>query len=142
MISASDNCDGAIQPVCEAGEVISNDCNRSQTFTLTATDDCGNDAQCSVTYTWIVDNNPPTIQCPPTLNLLCGQSTVPVEYPTATDDCGAIPTFTYEDVDVPATCGSTEGGEYARVWTATGGCGLTSSCTQTLPAAHVLPFVV
>ncbi|MCX7993888.1 MAG: HYR domain-containing protein, partial [Fimbriimonadales bacterium] len=41
-------------------------CRRTQTFTLWAVDDCGNQtAPCTVTYTWTVDTNAPTITCPP-----------------------------------------------------------------------------
>lgn len=131
LVGASDNCDGNITPSCEPSDITAIGCKRSQTFTLTATDDCGNHTDCAVTYTWTIDN-PPVITCPATLNLLCGQSTAPSVYPTATDDCGAVPTFSYQDVSIPATCGGTAGSAYSRVWTATGGCGLTASCTQTV----------
>src|SRR5262249_5004872 len=51
-ITANDNCSGSITPSCSASSVQMNGCQRSQTFTLTATDGCSNSSTCQVTFTW------------------------------------------------------------------------------------------
>ncbi|UCF34747.1 MAG: hypothetical protein JSV78_05470, partial [Phycisphaerales bacterium] len=57
-----DDCDEMPTLDCEAGLVEENGCYRSQTFTLTATDDCGNTSDpCYVTYTWSEDETAPVL---------------------------------------------------------------------------------
>ena len=64
LVSVTDNC-GTVTPVCQPGNVVVNGCNRSLTFTLTAEDNCENTAQCSVTFTWTVDDEDPQfVGCP------------------------------------------------------------------------------
>jgi hypothetical protein len=65
LVTVSDGCDGAVTPTCDAGIVQVNNCSRSQTFTLTATDGCMHSATCPVTYVWKVDLTPPILTaCP------------------------------------------------------------------------------
>ena len=49
-LKAQDNCSGEVEVVCSAGEVAGEACARSQTFTYTATDACGNAATGTVTF--------------------------------------------------------------------------------------------
>jgi len=53
-----------------------NGCAVTSTFTITATDECGNVSKSStVIYTWTVDTTPPMVTCPPAFSL--GSSNVP-----------------------------------------------------------------
>src|SRR5262249_25587599 len=65
LVSANDICDGAIIPAREPGSEGVTGCLRSQDFTMTATDLCGNHSSCVVSYTWKVDKDAPVITgCP------------------------------------------------------------------------------
>ncbi|MBW8041193.1 MAG: DUF11 domain-containing protein, partial [Planctomycetes bacterium] len=55
---ATDNCDGEVPVICTPG-AITGDCDKSQTFTYSATDECGNSVSDTVTYTWKVDTTDP-----------------------------------------------------------------------------------
>ena len=58
---------------------ITGDCNKSQTFTVTATDDCGGltDVK-TVTYTWTEDTQAPVLTVPTTgLALGCNPTALP-----------------------------------------------------------------
>ncbi|MCA1760139.1 MAG: GEVED domain-containing protein, partial [Bacteroidales bacterium] len=57
-VTASDGCSEATV-VCTPGEIMKDGCERSQTFTYTATDDCGNTVSATTTYTWTEDLTPP-----------------------------------------------------------------------------------
>ena len=50
LVTVSDFCDGAVTLTCSAVAVAENGCQRSQSFTLTVTDTCGNHSDCVVTY--------------------------------------------------------------------------------------------
>jgi len=63
-------------------------CNYTRTFTITATDDCGNDAQCEVTYTWTQDTEDPTLSCPDTVLMAVCTEPPPYEDFTAFIDAG------------------------------------------------------
>ena len=63
-LKAQDNCSGEVEVVCSAGEVAGEACARSQIFTYTATDACGNAATGTVTYTWKVDTEAPAFNEP------------------------------------------------------------------------------
>src|SRR5439155_22348469 len=66
LVSVSGTCDTAPVLDCAPGTVTGTGCHKSQTFTLTAKDACGNvSAPCLVTYTWTEDAIAPTISgCP------------------------------------------------------------------------------
>ena len=97
-ITATDNCDGPITLTtanCSGGAVVPDvGCQVSQTFTLTATDSCGNSANCLVTYTWKIDVTKPVIHdCPGAAFALgCNPQNLPdcatvSGLVTVTDDC-------------------------------------------------------
>ncbi|MBW6537780.1 MAG: PKD domain-containing protein, partial [Mariniphaga sp.] len=46
---------------CTPGEITENGCEKSQSFTYTATDNCNNTVSATVTYTWIEDLIPPVL---------------------------------------------------------------------------------
>jgi hypothetical protein len=126
-LKAIDDCNGEVPVVCTAGTVVENGCARSQTFTYSAKDKCGNEATDTVTYTWKVDTQPPMITCPGDMTINCPAEPV-FTPPQVSDTCDAEPTLTFSDV-------RTEGaypGEYCvtRTWTATDDCGNSATCTQ------------
>ncbi|MBV6438411.1 MAG: hypothetical protein EPGJADBJ_00033 [Saprospiraceae bacterium] len=57
-----------------------------QTIEVTATDDSGNTSTTSVTAT-IIDNLPPTTECPPSIIRCFGDNVVQYNAPVATDNC-------------------------------------------------------
>ncbi|MCI0486877.1 MAG: FG-GAP-like repeat-containing protein [Blastocatellia bacterium] len=96
-VTASDDCDGAITPVCQIdGKAITSPHTfpvGTTTITCTAEDAAGNSAECSFTVT-VNDNQSPSIACPSpiTVNNTPGQCSASVSFNvTASDNCsGAI----------------------------------------------------
>ena len=110
------------------------DCLKTQVWTVTATDECGNTATCLVTYTWTIDLVDPVFTACPTaaIDLLCNPAVLPNE-DMAIDDAGeASDNCTVVSVDA-------EGGEItgdcvkSQTWTvtATDECGHTATCPVT-----------
>lgn len=99
------------------------ECAQFISRTWISTDICENSAQCIQTIT-LLDTIPPSIVCPPDLELFCGD-TIPVDIPEGEDNCGAV-SFVYTDLVVGDECDQ----EITRVWTATDDCGNSSECTQ------------
>src|SRR6185436_15322592 len=105
-------------------------CFHSRTIVYTAHSICGNTRSCVQAISWIVDLPPTFTNCPANVNL--GSNPAPQSIPGcdpavgATDDCGATPTVTCNSVN------ATNGCNYYRTntYTATGGCGLSTTCTQ------------
>jgi hypothetical protein len=68
QVTATDNCSVASTNVSFVD--TTNDCVVTSTYTITATDECGNvSAPATVVYTWTADNTPPVITCPPDITL-------------------------------------------------------------------------
>ncbi|HXG23772.1 MAG TPA: HYR domain-containing protein, partial [Chthonomonadales bacterium] len=137
-VTATDDCDGEVDVTCTPSPVIVEGCRRSQTFTYSATDSCGNQVSQSVTYTWTEDNTPPDITCPNNITV-SPTSTNPcsavVEFEVnATDNCGTptlscVATFPNGDT-APVESGDTfPVGTTVVVCTATDACGNQTSCT-------------
>ena len=94
----------------------------------TATDECGNSSTC-IQLIAVVDTTPPVVNCPPDVEIECGDDISPANtgFATGTDSCGTV-TFTYSDSSV-SSCGSTE--IISRTWTGTDECGTsTATCVQ------------
>ncbi|HZN79100.1 MAG TPA: HYR domain-containing protein, partial [Mycobacterium sp.] len=85
--TATDNCDSSPTVTCVPG-AITGTCNKSQTFTYTATDDCGNSAVSTATYTWKQDTtNPVLVGVPAGGDLGCNPTLPTCANVTATDNC-------------------------------------------------------
>jgi hypothetical protein len=96
--------------------------------TWKAVDGCGNESTCVQQITFI-DNTAPVISCATDLKLECGSNTDPTvgNSPTATDNCGT-PTLSHNDVPISLNCIA----YIKRTWTATDGCGNSSTCVQNI----------
>ncbi len=118
-IKATDACSGPIPATCLPGPIVANGCQRSQVFTLTASDPCGNAATCQVTYHWIEDLTGPSLTVPTTgLDLGCNPVTLPNDTSvaaasSATDACGGT------TVSVTHAADSTVNGVTTRDFTVT-----------------------
>src|SRR5437868_6394548 len=130
--TATDNC-GTPALTSSDGTVASNGCDRTQTRTWTATDACGNTSTASRTVSWTYDVTPPTITATGTTTTLgCNPTAANIDAAlgsaTATDNCGT-PALTSSDGIVASNgCDRTQ----TRTWTATDGCGNTSTESRTV----------
>jgi hypothetical protein len=117
-------------------------CNNTGTLirTWTANDPAGNTSQCAQTINIAPDETPPSITCPGTVTVQCGDGTNPslTGFPTGEDNCGPTPVFSFIDDESGLTeCNNT--GAIERAWTAEDGCGLQQSCTQTITVEDTSP---
>ncbi len=87
-VSATDECSEA-EVTCFPGEIIENGCEKSQTFTYTATDEFGNTVSASTKFTWTEDITPPILVNVPENQDLGHNPELPTcdAGVTATDDC-------------------------------------------------------
>jgi len=106
------------------------------TVTYTATDACGNAANCAFTVTCSqACNTAPTITCPANFTTCPGEAYDPAAAGQATAVAGSnlcsVPTVTYSDTSVPRQCAGAL--TITRTWVATDPTsGLTASCDQTI----------
>ncbi|MDH4372371.1 MAG: hypothetical protein QE510_03130, partial [Verrucomicrobiota bacterium] len=163
-VVAKDDCDGDLTAsvVCTPGQIVSNgNCSRTQTFTYSVKDSCGNEASAQVTYTWKEDTTAPVIVCPKVQSPIeCPASPV-FTRPTVTDNCDPNPTLTFQDVtkfdreDRDGRKGSKgdkddddnsrfgkKGYRITRTWKATDACGNTACCIQTIVVRDTTPPAV
>jgi uncharacterized repeat protein (TIGR01451 family) len=138
--TATDNCDSA--PVVTFSDVVTpGGCPQESiiTRTWTATDACGNGTNCTQIIT-VDDSTPPVITlCPPSITIECDESQLPANtgLATATDNCDTAPVVTYNDSVVPGGC--PQESTITRTWTATDGCGNSSTCSQTITVDDSVP---
>ena len=140
--TATDVC-GAVTITSIDGSVVSNGCNRSITRTFTSTDGCLNTSSTSRTVRWIYDKTSPTLTCAQTGTVTKSTSTDQCSYtvdgaefnPTASDACGT-PSLGWVVTGATSTSGITtmagvqlNFGYNTIKWTATDGCGNTSTCS-------------
>ncbi|NUO01435.1 MAG: HYR domain-containing protein, partial [Saprospiraceae bacterium] len=111
------------------------------TFSVSIT--CADGSMSSATQTInIVDNIPPTIVCPPDVQLTCFSPTTPgttgIGFATATDNCSIL-SITYTDV-VTGTqpCNQV----ITRTWRAEDWCNNISTCVQTITVMDNIPPVL
>ncbi|PKP36598.1 MAG: hypothetical protein CVT97_08640, partial [Bacteroidetes bacterium HGW-Bacteroidetes-14] len=129
--SATDNCG---TPTITAVEgAVTGTCSKSQAFTVTATDACGNTDVETVTYTWVDDDSEAPVLTVPTTGLAlgCNPSSLPTEASviagsSATDDCGT-PAITALAGAITGECTKSQ----TFTVTATDGCGNTDVKTVT-----------
>ncbi|MEM1120930.1 MAG: Ig-like domain-containing protein [Bacteroidota bacterium] len=134
--TVSDNCASADQldvtfqdePV---SEVCANNVKRQFKRTWTVIDLCGNLATCTQLIK-IIDDLPPTMDCPADVTVDCGQPISPERLEsmaTATDACSAVEvTFTDSEV-IDEDCDETDK-IITRTWAATDECGHATTCAQ------------
>lgn len=106
------------------------------TDTYTATDDCGNSAQCIRTYT-VIDNTPPTISCPANISVPDLASVPPCNPSSASgsDNCGSVTISCSDGPLVGGPCGGT----ITRTYVASDQCGNTASCDQIITVLGSAP---
>jgi hypothetical protein len=128
-VTATDNCDANVAVVF--GEVTTpGNCayNYTVTRTWTATDVCGNQAQCQQIIT-VQDVTPPQIACPAPITVECVAS-VPqpnTALVTVSDNCDPAPAVTFvSDVYGTQRCPA----QITRTYRATDACGNQATCTQ------------
>ena len=140
LVNVSDLCGGAPALVgpsleCIAGAVVVDGCSKSQSFTLTAVDQCGNrSADCVVTYTWKEDTTKPVFaNLPVGGDLGCNPEVLPTcsTTVTASDLCdldltSAVACTPGEITDV-GTCGKSQ----TFTYTVTDSCKNTQTATVT-----------
>ncbi len=111
-----DNCDDNLVATVNDGGVIQNGCFRSQTWTATVSDTCGNAADAvSITYNWKVDVTKPVIATTATdgADLGCNPTVTPPTF-TVTDDCDDNLVASVSEGDVVI-----DGCFRSQTWTAT-----------------------
>jgi uncharacterized repeat protein (TIGR01451 family) len=143
MGTISDNCTLSGAPVVIPGS-ITGTCIKSQTFTVTATDLCGNTASCSITYNWSDDITPPTfplcadgipgnntisLGCNPTAAQIPTDATAIAAVGIPTDNCGV----NLSTLNAILTSNTVSGCLTTQVWTVsvTDACNNTGSCAVT-----------
>ena len=136
---ATDNCDTA--PIIGFTDATTGGvCPQEFTIqrTWVATDACGNSSSCTQNII-TSDNNPPVVVCPASLTVACDAGILPINTgtATATDNCNPAPLVVYNDATTPGTC--PQSFTIARTWTASDGCGNTSSCNQILTVGDLVP---
>ena len=97
--------------------------------TLQITNTAGNSDTCDAVVT-VADNTPPTITCPPDVELFCGESLDPADTGSpmdVSDNCDPSPVVKYVD-DITPVCPWR--GVITRTWTATDASGNSASCPQ------------
>lgn len=132
----TDNCGGQVSvSVSSSAPVPLNNCGWSQTFTVTATDACGNQSQCQVVYHWTIDQLPPVFAHCPTRTIILPCNSPRPETPEAILAAGPVTDNCYVDF-----LQVTDGGVIPLLgcWftqtfslTATDGCGNVSTCQVT-----------
>ncbi len=108
---------------------------------LTVTDNHGISDSDSAIVT-IQDTTSPVITCPADTTIQCDASSDPANtgFATATDSCTPTPTVAYVDVTTPGSC--PQASTMLRTWTATDGCGNSSSCVQSIQVADTTAPVI
>ena len=132
---ATDNC-GAVTVEITDEDINGALCDDgyAAVYTWTATDACGNTATVETTIWVNPDNEAPEFTFVPEGELInCDQFPPTFGDPVVEDDCGSF-TLTYIDEYVTGGLNSCDEGEnfdYRRTWTATDGCGNSSTAKQT-----------
>lgn len=136
--TATDNCDDTPE-ITFSDVTIGGDCPVLLTITRTwtATDDCGQSTTC-VQIIIVTDEETPLITCPADITIECDESTEPdnTGFATATDECSP-PVLTFEDAFEGSGCAQES--FIFRTWTATDGCGHTSTCLQVISIVDTTP---
>ncbi|MDX1685026.1 MAG: SdrD B-like domain-containing protein [Saprospiraceae bacterium] len=133
MASATDNCTDSVTNITFSDSIIPGNCVNEYTIerTWTATDSCGNASTCLQTI-MVIDTVGPTITCPDTADIFCGESELPdsTGYPAGMDNCSDA-VVSYTDSTFTGVC---EGEKIIyRTWTSEDSCGNPgNSCQQVI----------
>ena len=131
LVMATDACSTPTVNVSSVDTTSS--CTVTRTFTVTATDACGNaSAAQTVVYSWTVDTAPPTITCPAPVTVQCAANVPPANTASVTVSAGCgTPTVTWVgDVITNQTCPNRY--TILRTYKAVDPCGNSATCTQTI----------
>ena len=145
-VAAADNC---LMIDITMNEVIENgDCAGSAVYvrTWTAVDGCGNTASHTQRIT-LVDQIEPTIECPPTFNLLCSDVTeggIDSGQPTVTDNCTPENDLdvSFADEVISENCENKVQKQISRTWRVTDACGNEATCIQIINIIDDIPPVI
>lgn len=133
----------SVPSVTYADVELAGTCPQAKTIerTWTATDDCSNTDSVVQTIE-VVDTTPPVLTRPADLTIECDESEHPSNtgYATASDNCDGSPVISYSDFEIPGGCPQEK--TILRTWTATDGCGNSSSGVQTIEVVDTTPPVI
>ena len=135
--SATDNCDNDLTITYNGDTRVDGACADSYTLLRkwTVTDDCGNSATTVQTIT-VEDTTPPQFITVPNATTVNCESIPAVGTPTATDDCAASVSISYNgEFRTDGACPGTYTLE--RSWTAMDNCGNTAKATQVISVRDI-----
>ena len=130
VLTASDNCDPTPTITAISG-IVQGSCADSYFIqrSWTATDRCGNSTSVSQTVT-VIDTQAPMINgVPNDITVQCNAVPMPAQV-SATDNCDATPTLTFNETTTPGTCADSY--TITRTWTATDNCSNTTTKIQVI----------
>ncbi len=115
-------------------------CRECNVWLAVACSDGSFDTRCSKVTT--TDSTHPVVMCPPNRVISCDRSNDPTHtgMATATDNCDPYPLVTHSDSVMPGLCANAK--TISRIWTATDGCGNSSSCVQNIQVVDTTPPVI
>ena len=131
LVMATDTCSAPVINVSHVDTI--NGCVVTRTFTVKATDGCGNtSAAQAVVYTWTADTTPPSITCPGPVTVQCASNVPPANVTSviAIDACSSVTVSFVGDVITNQTCPNRF--TVLRTYRAVDACGNSATCTQTI----------
>ena len=131
LVTATDTCSTPTVNVTSADTTTG--CVVTRTFTVTATDACGNaSAAQTVVYSWTADTAAPSITCPAAVTVQCASNvpTANVASVSASASCGTVTVTWVGDVITNQTCPNRY--TVLRTYKAVDPCGNSATCTQTI----------
>lgn len=131
-VQASDDCNESVT-TSYTDQIIPGGCAQEYTIQRTwqAQDACGNTNSC-VQSIVVVDNEGPSIVCPPNITLTCNSNFDPslTGFATGADGCDSNPMITYSDVESGTPC--SQSFVITRTWKIQDACGSFTTCVQTI----------
>jgi hypothetical protein len=127
----TDNCSGTNVDVMAADTELSATCPavRKVRRTWTATDACGNSAQCSQTISLVDTNSPRVVSASTNMTVVCPNAGT-FTTPTFIDNCDLVLSITATQQFLAVTCPEVQ--KVKRTWTAKDDCGNSVTTNQTI----------
>lgn len=131
----TDNCNVASVGAVSGG-IMGPDCMKSEVWTVTALDDCNNDATCTVTYTWQIAD-PVVLTCPPDAAEAACQTQMVIDAAfaawlgTVSFSGGCNPVLSDDNTGAPPATG----GSVTVTWTLESDCEDDVECSATFSVA-------